>query len=80
MKDWRRVNENTHPNLLFIYVWCIQDYKNSVGVHIRDIGSRTPYALHMSLKPRMDGGLWSSRQSMVKAGEGVWLASKAHIC
>jgi hypothetical protein len=24
--------------------------------------------------------LWSSRQSMVKAGEGVWLASKACIC
>jgi hypothetical protein len=33
MKDWRRVNENTHPNLLYIHVWCIPNHKKPLSAY-----------------------------------------------
>jgi hypothetical protein len=33
MKDWRRVNENTHPNLLLIHVWCLPDHKKLLSTY-----------------------------------------------
>jgi hypothetical protein len=33
MKDWRRVNENTHSNLLFIHVWYIPDHKKLLSAY-----------------------------------------------
>jgi hypothetical protein len=33
MKDWRRVNENTHPNLICIHEWYIPDHKKLVSAY-----------------------------------------------